>query len=221
MRSIHTPAPCLRVAPLLALLMSMAVGVPAAFAQNALKLWSIQLHGGAFAPIEAGGMSPTLGMRYCKHYSPHLQAGLLTGWTFNSRRLMAPADGLQGGESDVELARVNAGLVPVMGFIQVNLTEKFFLVPLLGVGAGYEWLLIDAKDHRTGQETKAHYGSIAWEAYGGVALRLNSKVRVNGELFYNGGSLERSVLNPTGGAWREAVHVSGVGARFGLDMVFE
>ena len=170
MSSIHTPTPCVRLAPLLALLMVLAMGVPAASAQNAPRLWSIQLHGGLFAPIEATGASPTVGMRYCKHYSPYLQAGLLTGWTFKSQRSMAPADGVQGSESEVEVARANASLVPVMGFLQVNLTEKFWLVPLIGIGAGYEWLLLDSKDYRTGQESKAHYGSVAWEAYGGVAL---------------------------------------------------
>ena len=221
MRSFHTPAPCVHLALLLALWMSLAVGVPVAHAQNGRNLWSIQLHGGSFAPIEANGMSPMLGMRYCKHYSPFLQAGLLTAWTFNSRRLMAPADGPEGSNSDVELARVDARLIPVMAFMQVNFTEKFILVPLLGIGAGYEWLLVDAKDHRNGAETSTYYGSPAWEAYGGVAVRVSPGVRLNTELFYNGGSLERTVLDSSGGTGREAVHVNGVGLRVGLDMVFE
>ena len=37
------------------------------------NLWSIQLHGGLFAPIEGNGTNPMAGMRYCKHYSSHLQ----------------------------------------------------------------------------------------------------------------------------------------------------
>lgn len=221
MRSFHAPARCVRLVPLLALWMSLAVGVPGAIAQSAPDIWSIQLHGGLFAPIEASGMSPTAGMRYSKHYTSYVQGGLLTGWTFKSKRLVAPADGLQSSESDVELARVDAHLVPLMGFMQVDLTERSWLVPFAGIGAGYEWLTLAAKDHRTGLDSRATYGNVAWEAYGGVGLRLTSKVRVNGELFYNGGSLERRVLDPSRGAWREAVHVNGVGARAGLDMVFE
>ena len=221
MRNTHIPVPCVRLALGFALCMSLSVGVPAANAQGARNLWSIQLHGGSFAPLEANGMSPMLGMRYCKHYSPYLQAGLLTGWTFNTRRLMAPAAGPEGSGSDVELARVDARLVPVMAFLQINFTEKLFLVPLAGIGAGYEWLLVDSQDHRTGQESSTYYGSPAWEAYGGVAVPVSRGVRLNGELFYNGGSLERTVPGPSGGTWREAVHVNGVGLRLGLDMVFE
>jgi hypothetical protein len=201
--------------------MSLAVGVPAAIAQSAPNIWSIQLHGGLFAPIEASGMSPTAGMRYSKHYTSHVQGGLLTGWTVKSKRLVEPADGLQGSESDVELARFDAHLVPLMGFMQVDLTERFWLVPFAGIGAGYEWLTLRARDHRTGLDSRATYGNVAWESYAGIGLRLTTKVRVNGELFYNGGSLERRVPDPGQGAWREVVHVNGVGARVGLDMVFE
>lgn len=221
MSSILAPAPSVRLALLFALCVSLGVGVPAAHAQSGRNLWSIQLHGGSFAPIEATGMSPMLGMRYCKHYSPYLQGGLLTGWTFNTRRLMGPGSGPEGSGSDVELARVDAQLVPVMAFLQVNFTEKFFVVPLAGIGAGYEWLLVDSQDHRTGAETSTYYGSPAWEAFGGVAVPVSRGVRLNGELFYNGGSLERTVPGPDGGTWREAVHVNGVGLRVGLDMVFE
>lgn len=221
MKSSHGSAQCVRLVPLLALWMSLAVGVPAAQAQIAPNIWSIQLHGGLFTAIDASGASPTVGMRYSKHYNSHVQGGLLTGFTLNTKRLEAPADGLQSRQSHVELARVDTRLVPLMGFMQINLTEKSWLVPLVGIGAGYEWLTLDAKDHRTGQEFTASYGNVAWETYAGIGLRLNSKVRANGELFYNGGSLERRVVDANGLAWREAVDVKGVGVRVGLDMVFE
>jgi hypothetical protein len=199
--------------------MSLGLGVTAAYAQGAPNLWSIQFHGGLFAPIDANGSSPIIGMRYSKHYNGHVQGGLLTGFASNSKRLDAPIDALS--RESVELARVDAHLVPLMGFMQVNFTEKAWLVPFVGIGGGYEWLNVDAKDHRTGQAFTTTYGNVAWETYGGVGLRLTSKVRVNGELFYNGGSLERSVFDASGRKWREAVSVNGVGARVGLDMVFE
>ena len=221
MKGLHAPAQCVRLVPLLALWMSLAVGVPAAIAQNGPDIWSIQLDAGLFAPIAASGASPTIGMRYGKHYNPHVQGGLLTGWTLKSTRLEAPGDGLQSGESLVELARVDAQMVPLMGFVQVNFTERSWLVPFVGIGAGYEWLSLHAKDHRTGLNSTATYGNVAWETYAGLGLRLNSEVRLNGELFFNGGSLERDVLDPSGHAWREAVDVNGVGARVGLDMLFE
>lgn len=220
MRSVQVPAQRIRLVPLLALWMSLTAGVPAAMGQTATAIWSIQFHGGLFTPIEASGASPMVGMRYCKHYGSHLQGGLSTGWTFKRKTLEAPGEGLQGGESSVELARFDASLVPVMGFMQVDLTGSSRLVPFVGFGAGYEWLSLEAKDHRTGQSSSATYGNLAWETYAGIGWRLTSGVRLNAELFYNGGSLERSVSDPSGRAWREAVGVNGVGARLGVDSNF-
>jgi len=201
--------------------MSLAVGVPTAFAQLQPAIWSVQLHAGLFTPIDASGSSPSVGMRYGKHFGPHLQGGLLSGWTLKSKKLETPSDGPESGDSRVELGRFDAHLVPVMGFMQVNFTAKSRLVPFVGFGGGYEWLILDGKNHQTGQTSKATYGNVAWETYGGVGIRLNSEVRLNSELFYNGGSLERDAGDATGRIWREAVHVNGVGVRVGVDMVFE
>ena len=220
MRGSLSPAHCVRLAPLLAWCMSLVVGVPAAMAQTTPNFWSIQLDGGLFVPIEAHAASPIVGMRYAKHYNSHIRGGLLTGLTMDSRKLEAPADGVQSRGS-VELAQIDTRLVSAMGFMQVDFTERFWLAPFVGIGAGYEWLTLDVKDHRTQQESSANYGNVAWETFAGIGLRLTSRVRVNGELFYNGGSLERHVLDPFGGTSYEAVHVNGVGARIGVDSVFE
>jgi hypothetical protein len=217
----HAAVRRVRFPLLLALSMSLAFHVPAAIAQTAPELWSIQLDGGLFVVNKASGASPRAGVRYSKHFTSHLQGGLLTGFAYKASSLEAPAAGAQGAESSVELARTDARLVPLMGFMQVDFTDKFFLVPFVGIGAGYEWLRIYAKDHRTGEDSIVTYGNIAWEAYAGAGERLTSRVRVNGELFYDGGSLERRVLAPDGSTWHEAVHVNGVGARVGLDLVFE
>jgi hypothetical protein len=220
LRSSYIPSHGVFVS-VLALWMSLAV--PAAMSATAPSsaIWSIQLHGGMFAPTEASATGPMAGMRYCKHYSPYLQGGLLTGWTLMSRSLEQPADSPPSFGPQVELARVDAHLVPVMGFLQVNLTEKSWLVPFLGIGAGYEWLILDARDHRTGVRAQRTYANVAWETYGGIGLRLRSGVRLNGEVYYNGGSLERDVTDASGRPFFEAIHVNGVGARVGLDLEFE
>jgi hypothetical protein len=221
MKSRHALAPRARLVPLLALWFSLGVGVPAAMAQIGNPIWSIQLHAGLFAPMGASGASPTVGMRYGKHFGSHVQGGLLTGWTLKSRSLEAPVGGLQTTEAQVEVARFDAHLLPLMGFVQVNFTSRSRLVPFAGVGAGYEWLVLEANDHRTGVKSSATYANLAWETFGGIGLRLNRIVRVNGELFYNGGSLERVVHDSAGNARHEAVDVNGVGARVGLDMIFQ
>jgi hypothetical protein len=62
---------------------------------------------------------------------------------------------------------------------------------------------------------------MAWETYTGIGLRLTSRVRLNSELFYTGGSLQRKVPDSSGRIWREAIDVNGVGLRVGLDSIFE
>src|SRR5436190_5542851 len=217
----RAPARRVHLVPLLACWLCLAVRIPAARAQTAPEIWSIQLDGGVFAPVEASGASPTAGMRYCKHLGSHLQSGLLTAWAFKRAKLETTAGGQEGPVTHVELARADARLVPLMGFLQVDLTDRAWLVPFAGIGAGYEWLVLHAVDYRTGQQSKVAYGNVAWQTYGGVGLRLTSKVRLNSELYYNGGSLERAVRDPNGPTRREAIHVNGVGARVGLDMKFE
>src|SRR5262245_37666973 len=221
MKSLHAAAQRVRLPLVLALSASLAFRAPATFAQATPNIWSIQLDGGLLKLNEASGASPRAGMRYSKHYTSHLQGGLLTGFAYKGSKLETATGGTPSGESGVEIARTDARLIPLMGFVQVDLTDRLFLVPFVGFGAGYEWLSLHTKDHRTGQDSTLTYGNLAWESYAGVGVRVTSKVRVNTELYYNGGSLERRVLDPSGDKWREAVHVNGVGARVGLDMVFE
>jgi hypothetical protein len=133
-RSAQAPSRGVRLVSSLALWLSLAVGVPAAMGQTGTDVWSIQFHAGLFAPIEVGGASPMVGMRYCKHYGNYLQGGVLTGFTYNRKSLEAPADVV--GESTVELARFDARLVPVMGFMQVDLTGRSRLVPFVGFRRG-------------------------------------------------------------------------------------
>jgi hypothetical protein len=228
MNSLHAAARPARLALVLAVSMSLVFRVPEAIPQTAPttqtaqgpNIWSIQLDGGLLKLHEASGTASIAGMRYSKHYTSHIQGGLLAGFAYKGTKVEAPAAGTESGES-IELARTDAGMIPLMGFMQVDMTERFFLVPFVGIAAGYEWLSLHTVDHRTGQDSTLTYGNIAWQGYGGLGVRLTSRVRVNTELFYNGGSLERSVLDPNGDEWREAVHVNGVGARVGLDMVFE
>ena len=118
------------------------------------------------------------------------------------------------------LARIDGHLLPAMGFLQVNLTEKRALVPYAGIAVGYEWLRFVANDYRTNRTASTMYANWAWESWGGFGMRLGQDLRVDTELFYNGGSLERNVTDSSGHGWREAVDVNGVGARVGLDILF-
>jgi len=221
MSRIRSSAHRITIAGLIALAMSLAWRVPVAVSQDntAPKIWSMQVHGGMFALLDGNGASPMMGVRYCKHYTPQLYGGLLTGYTYKSTSLEQPQDPANPGPR-IQLAQVSAQLVPVMAFVQVRLADKPRLVPVFGVGVGYEWLAFNVKDLRTGAESRPTYANYAWEAYGGLALRLNSIWRLNGEVFYNGGALERHVVDANGQTWIEDVHVNGVGIRIGPDMDF-
>jgi len=218
MSSMRFTALGVRIGTMLALCLALAARASAAPPPLGPDVWSMQLDGGLFAPLQANGASPTAGMRYCKHIGTHLQSGLRTGWTFKRAKL--ESNGEPDADTHVELARVDANLVPVMAFMQVDLTDRF-LVPFFGFGVGYEWLTLHAIDHQTGEQAKATYGNVAWETYAGIGLQLTSIWRLNSELYYNGGSLERKIQKSDGTYQREAVDVNGVGVRFGVDMKFD
>src|SRR5262249_9225999 len=89
MRIGRSPFHRARLACLAALWVCLGVRIPAAMAADSSqpRIWSMQLHGGLFAPTEANGASPTLGVRYCKHYTPQFYGGMLTGWTLKRASL--------------------------------------------------------------------------------------------------------------------------------------
>jgi hypothetical protein len=159
-------------------------------------------------------------MRLDRRLGAHLQGGLLVGWTFERKDLDQPVSGLPGLQPHLILARVDGQLVPAMMFLQVNLTEKRFLVPYAGIATGYEWFFLRATDYRTGEIASTKYANWAWESWGGMGMRLDQSLRVDFELFYNGASLERIVTDSSGQSQREAVHANGAGARVGLDILF-
>jgi hypothetical protein len=179
---------------------------------------SMHLYGGLFAPIDVNAPSPTLGVRLGRRLGAHLQGGLLVDWTFERKNLEQPINGLPGLQPHLILARADGQLIPVMAFFEVSLTEKRFLVPYAGIAAGYEWLLLHANDYRTGETASATYANVAWQGWGGLGIRLDPGLRVDFELNYNGGSLERNATDSSG--LREAVRVNGVGARVGLDILY-
>jgi hypothetical protein len=182
---------------------------------------TIHLHGGVFAPINANATSATFGARIGFNLGSHVLLGVLADWSFKSKSLLEPAtSGLPGFRPKTLLAKVDAHLIPAMAFLQVRLTDKFPLVPYAGVGAGYEWLILRAIDYRTDESKLATYGNVAWQGYGGLGLRLSKGLRLDGELFYNGGVLVRNVDGQNGERLRETVNVNGVGVRVGLDVVY-
>jgi len=182
----------------------------------------INLHGGLFSPNSTGGVGPSLGLRIGLDLGQHVLLGVMGDWNFKVKSLLEPVPAaLPGFEPSIELARIDAQLIPAMMFLQVKLTNQFPIVPYMGVGAGYEWLLLSAHDYRTEAEAHKTYANYAWQGFGGLGLRLSPGVRLDGELFYNGALLKRDVTDElTGVTWSETVDANGVGARVGLNAVY-
>ena len=197
---------------------------PTAAARTAAALkannYRLHLHGGLFAPIDVNAPAPTLGLRLGRRVTSHLQAGLLLGWTFERKNLEQPINALPSLQPHLILARVDGHLLPAMLFLNVDLNETRWLVPYGGIAAGYEWFVYRASDFRTGETASATYANLAWETWGGMGMRLGTDLRVDFEVFYNGGSLERAVTDSTGRSQREAINANGAGARVGLNILF-
>jgi hypothetical protein len=179
------------------------------------------IHGGVFAPIDGNATSATLGTRFGLDLGTHVLLGVLGDWSYGRRSRFQPVSGgLPGFEPQIELARVTAQLIPVMLFLQVKLTDKFWLVPYAGIGGGYEWLILNVHDYQASQSASRTYADLAWQTYGGLGLRLSPGVRLDGEAFFNSGRLGRDVVDQSGQTWRETVNVDGLGLRVGLDAVY-
>jgi hypothetical protein len=192
------------------------------------KVWTprprtgeLHIHGGVFAPIDGNATSATLGIRMGLDLGSHVLLGAMGDWSYGSRSLLEKVSGgLPGFEPEIELAKVNAQLIPAMLFLQVKLTDQFPLVPYAGIGAGYEWLILDAHDYRTSEDASRTYADLAWQTYAGMGLKLSQGVRFDGELFYNSGRLSRDVIDQFGETWSETVNVDGAGLRVGLNVVY-
>jgi len=192
------------------------------------KVWTpreqtgrIHLHGGVYVPVDSPeATAATLGMRLGANVGSHVQLGVATDWIFKTKSLTQDDDSLPNFQTKIELARVTANLFPLMAFLQVKLTDKFPIVPYLGAGAGYAWLILDANDYRTGASATRTFENPTWQTYAGLGLTLGREARLDGELFYQGATLKRQIVDSAGVPWNELVDVSGVGARIGVDILY-
>ena len=183
---------------------------------------ALHLHGGAYTPINGSSSAATIGARLGINVGQPLLFGIKSSWTYASKSAF---DSTEYGrdinlEPRVVRATGTAHLIPAMVFLQVTLTEKFPIVPYMGIGAGYEWLVLKAKDYVTEFDTTVTYANPAWEWYAGMGLKISQGLRFDTEVYYNGGTLGRDVTDVNGIVRREVVDIDGVGARVGLHITY-
>jgi hypothetical protein len=184
-----------------------------------------QLHIGFFEPNGHGSTSFAFGFRGGPSIDDRIQLGLAADWYHNSesQRVVA-GDPYQVGNNLVTpervLARASSNLFPILLFMQVSAGNELQVIPYFGAAGGYEVLLLSATDYNTSQNFDATYGGWGWQVWGGVALPLSGRSRLNGEVFVNQGDVERDVTDALGNTYRERVDADGVGMRFGLSWGF-
>jgi hypothetical protein len=185
-----------------------------------------QIHVGFFDPEGDVDNGFVAGIRGGPLLEPHVQIGVGADWVHrsdNQSTLIGTSTGPGGTEivTRRELGRSSSNLFPLMGFVQIQADESLPLVPYIGAGGGYEVLFLSADDFTTGDSFDATYGGWGWQAWGGVALPLSGRSRLNGEIFVNQAEVHRDVDDPSvGGTVRETVKQNGVGVRVGLSWGF-
>jgi hypothetical protein len=93
--------------------------------------------------------------------------------------------------------------------------------PYVGVGAGWQFLNVQAFDYATGYAYEADYDGPGWQAWLGADFEMAPRVRLNAELFHNEATVERRVIDPfAGAAYDERIELGGNGGRLGLSFAF-
>ena len=187
----------------------------------------MELHGGMLDPdgdnLESQGLG---GLKFGGAPDPRVQIGGMVDWIHkgNSVTEVVTTDTGPNGEqirTQRELAEASTDLVPLLAYLQVGGAGRLPIVPYIGAGGGYQWLLLSAEDFTTGQEFDATYHGWAWQVWGGLAIPLGQTLKLTGEVFRTGGTVGRDVDNvPGGGVLREEIDVDGTGLRFGLAFGF-
>ena len=122
------------------------------------------------------------------------------------------------------LSESSANLIPFLMFVQMNGNENMPVIPYGGFGVGYEWLFLTADDYLTHESLDETFGGFGWQAWVGAGLPLDSRMRLNGEVFFNGCEVgsEVDVDIPDYGpaTVRDVINVTGMGIRFGASWQF-
>ncbi|OGF16611.1 MAG: hypothetical protein A2W00_02130 [Candidatus Eisenbacteria bacterium RBG_16_71_46] len=185
-----------------------------------------QLHAGFFDPDGDAERGFLFGMRGGPKVDDRVQLGGGVDWRYKSEsrsELVGESTG-PGGEKIVirrELSRSSSNFFPIMAFLQIDAGDDLPVIPYFGVSGGYELLFLSAADFNTGESFDATFGGWGWQLWGGAALPLSGRSRLNAEVFVNGADLHRDTEDLfTGQTVREIVNMDGVGARFGLSWGF-
>ena len=181
-----------------------------------------QIHGGVYDPENVLGKRAVAGIRGGPMVTRNLQVGLMFDWMYDSENLTTAnaSTNIPGGQPIAVtqvISRASLHQIPLMAYGQLEGWGKLWLVPYVGAGGGYQFMVITADDYATNQHLSATLGGWAWQTWAGVGVPLGNRVRATGEVFFHGGDVSRTTTDQlTGLAYRETARTDGVGVRFGL-----
>ncbi|MFN8588482.1 MAG: hypothetical protein U0704_11870 [Candidatus Eisenbacteria bacterium] len=181
-----------------------------------------QIHVGFYDPDGDAEKRFLVGIRGGPMLDEHIQIGVGVDWAHKTEKTSSVTHSEIGpGGTPIEvrtdLSSASSNFFPIMGFVQISADDDLGVVPYFGAAAGYQVLSLTADNYLTGDSYDGTFGGWGWQLWGGAALPLSGRTRVTGELYVNGGELNRdvdNVLNDT--TYRETVNVDGMGLRLGL-----
>lgn len=185
----------------------------------------LTLRGGVFDKDDVAKNDWTVGLKATGVLTPLLRAGMSADY---SRREQSSAEVItttvDGSGNPVE-ARVTtfqaeSNLVPVMGLLEVHLPSPGFQ-PYFGAGGGWEFLNVREYDAARGVEFSSNYNGPGYQFFGGADLTFGKRMHLGGEIFYNGATVKREVIDiATGLLVEERINQNGFGFRGGLSFAF-
>ena len=181
-----------------------------------------QVHVGYYDPDGDASKRFLVGIRGGPMLDEHIQLGVGVDWAHKTEKTSSVTHSEIGpGGTPIEvrtdLSSASTNLFPIMAFVQVSADDDLGVVPYFGAAAGYEVLNLTADNYSTGDSYDGTFGGWGWQLWGGAALPLSGRTRVTGELYVNGGEVNRDVDEVLSGAsYRETVNVDGMGLRIGL-----
>ena len=180
-----------------------------------------QLHGGYFNASSDNTAPFVIGMRAGPMVDQRLQLGFMVDWvhqTKNLSNILSTTVGPSGIPVSVkeDSARALMNQAHLMVFTQISGWGLLGFVPYVGVGGGYEFLVLSADNFVTGQSLQANFAGWAWQVWGGVGIPLGKRTKLNGELYVNQAEVGKTISDVNGVSTRQTIDLNGVGIRVGL-----
>lgn len=110
----------------------------------------------------------------------------------------------------------SSNLIPILGVVEMKFPASG-IQPYVGLGAGYEVLVVDGTDFASGNDFSDTFGGFGWQGHAGLSFPLGPSTRLVGEGFWNHSTVTRKVRDElTGERVKEEIDVNGVGMRAGI-----